>query len=65
MRVIGHLHVSTADQEYGIDAQCEAIRAEAERRGWPVEWFEDAGKNSVRLSSQGVRPRKSVAGESA
>ena len=53
-RVIGYLRVSTTDQEYGIDAQREAIRAEAERRGWEVEWFEDAGKSGKSIDRPGI-----------
>lgn len=45
MKVIGYLRVSTALQEYGIEAQRLAISAEAERRGWHVEWVEDAGRS--------------------
>lgn len=54
MRVFGYLRVSTADQEYGIDAQREAIRPEAERRGWEVEWFEKAGKSGKSIDRPGI-----------
>lgn len=51
MNVIGYLRVSTRDQDYGIEVQRQLILAEAERRGWTVEFIEDhgeTGKNSER-----------------
>lgn len=51
MIVIGYLRVSTRDQDYGIEVQRQLILAEAERRGWTVEFIEDhgeTGKNSKR-----------------
>ena len=45
MRVIGYLRVSTTGNECGIGAQRAAISAEASRRGWAVEWVEDAGRS--------------------
>ena len=55
MRVVGYLRVSTTDQEHGIDAQRTAIAAEAERRGWEVEWREDAAKSGRSLERPAVR----------
>lgn len=45
--VIGYLRV-------GIDAQRESIRAEAEHRGWEVEWFEDAGRSGKSIDRPGI-----------
>jgi DNA invertase Pin-like site-specific DNA recombinase len=45
MQVIGYTRVSTEEQArsgYGLAAQFDAIAAEAKRRGWQVEWIEDA-----------------------
>lgn len=44
MKVIGYLRVSTetqGDRGHGLAAQRAAITAEAERRGWEVQWVED------------------------
>lgn len=54
MRVIGYLRVSTLGQEYGIEAQRSAISAEAERRGWQVEWVEDAGRSGKDIDRPGI-----------
>lgn len=54
MKVIGYLRVSTLGQEYGIDAQRAVICAEAERRGWEVEWIEDAGKSGRDINRPGM-----------
>lgn len=46
MTVLGYLRVSTEEQTrsgLGLDAQRETIRAEADRRGWEVEWVTDDG----------------------
>jgi hypothetical protein len=53
--VIGYLRVSTAAQEYGIEAQRNAITAEAVRRGWQVEFIEDAGKSGQDIERSGIR----------
>ena len=48
MTVYGYLRVSTAEQArsgYGMDAQRTTIAAEADRRGWAVEWVEDNGES--------------------
>ncbi|GAA4971696.1 recombinase family protein [Kineococcus glutinatus] len=45
-RVIGYLRVSTEEQANsgaGLAAQRAALEAEADRRGWEVEFLEDAG----------------------
>lgn len=42
--VLGYVRVSTDEQArsgLGLDAQREAIQAEADRRGWTVQWVED------------------------
>ena len=54
MKVIGYCRVSTADQEYGIDAQRTKIHAEADARGWDVEWIEDADKSGKDIDRQGI-----------
>lgn len=55
MRVLGYLRVSTSEQEYGIDAQRAAILAESVRRGWEVEWVEDAGKTGKDVKRPGLQ----------
>lgn len=58
MRVIGYLRVSTAEQREsgaGLDAQRTAIEAEASRRGWKVEWIEDAGISAKDLRRPGIQ----------
>ena len=55
MTVLGYLRVSTEEQArsgLGLDAQRETIRAEADRRGWEVEWVADDGV------SGGTAPRE-------
>lgn len=55
MTVLGYLRVSTEEQArtgLGLDAQRETIRAEADRRGWEVEWVADDGV------SGGTAPRQ-------
>lgn len=54
MRVVGYLRVSTLGQEYGIEAQRSAISAEAERRGWQVEFIEDAGRSGKDINRPGI-----------
>lgn len=57
MRVLGYCRVSTAEQAengVGLDAQREAIRAEADRRGWDVTWIEDRGYSGKDLDRPGI-----------
>jgi Resolvase, N terminal domain len=54
MRVIGYCRVSTAEQEYGVEAQRTKIQAEADARGWDVEWIEDAGKSGKDIDREGI-----------
>lgn len=55
MNVAAYLRVSTADQEYGIDAQRSAIDAEASRRGWLVTFYEDAGRSGRDTARSGLQ----------
>lgn len=54
MKVVGYLRVSTLDQDYGIGAQREAIEAEAQRRGWSVEWVIDQGETGKNAARPGL-----------
>ncbi len=56
-RVIGYTRVSTDEQVRegaGLDAQRLAIAAEARRRGWDVEFVEDAGRSARNLRRPGI-----------
>lgn len=58
MRVVGYLRVSTEEQSesrLGLEAQRHAIADLAERRGWEVEWIEDAGFSAKTLKRPGVQ----------
>jgi DNA invertase Pin-like site-specific DNA recombinase len=59
MQVLGYVRVSTdeqADNGGGLEAQREAIRVEAERRGWQVsEMIEDAGCSGRTLKRPGIQ----------
>ena len=58
MRVLGYLRVSTSEQATsgaGLDAQRATIAVEAERRGWHVEWIEDAGCSARDLRRPGIQ----------
>jgi len=55
MRVIGYLRVSTASQEHGIDAQRAAIAGEASRKGWQVQFIEDAGRSGKSIERPGIQ----------
>lgn len=53
MQVIGYRRVSTGDQAengHGLDAQRVAIAEAATRRGWTVEWREDAAQTGSRIN---------------
>jgi DNA invertase Pin-like site-specific DNA recombinase len=52
--MIGYTRVSTDEQTrsgLGLDAQREAITLEANRRGWTIEWIDDAG-----MSGKAINP---------
>lgn len=52
MTVWAYVRVSTTDQAesgLGLAAQRAAIESEAARRGWDVEWVEDAGRSGATL----------------
>lgn len=59
MRVLAYLRVSTGEQAdggAGIEAQRQAILAEAERRGWSiVEFIEDTGFSGKTTNRPGLR----------
>lgn len=58
MHVLAYLRVSTseqADSRAGMEAQRAAIIAEAERRGWQVEFIEDAGFSAKSLKRPGLQ----------
>lgn len=55
--VLGYVRVSTEEQAtsgLGLADQRRAIGAEADRRGWHVEWVEDAGYSARDLKRPGV-----------
>jgi DNA invertase Pin-like site-specific DNA recombinase len=57
VKVIAYLRVSTreqADSGLGLAAQRATIEAEAVRRGWDVQWIEDAGYSAKSLRRPGV-----------
>lgn len=57
MRVIGYLRVSTEEQArtgLGLGAQRAAIAAEADRRGWRVQWITDDGHSAKDLRRPGI-----------
>lgn len=58
MRVLGYVRVSTEEQAEsgaGIEAQRAAILADADRRGWAVEFIEDAGFSAKSLKRPGLQ----------
>lgn len=57
-RAIGYLRVSTAEQAdsgAGLTAQRTAITAEASRRGWDLEFIEDAGISGATMDRPGLQ----------
>ena len=57
MHVLGYLRVSTteqADSGAGVAAQRAAINAEADRRGWSVEFIEDSGYSARSMKRPGL-----------
>lgn len=55
--VLGYVRVSTEEQAtsgLGLADQRRTIAAEADRRGWHVEWVEDAGYSARDLRRPGV-----------
>ena len=59
MQVLGYVRVSTeeqAEEGVGLDAQREAITAEAERRGWDlIATVEDRGYSAKNLKRPGIQ----------
>lgn len=56
--VLGYLRVSTDEQArsgLGLDAQRATIAAEAERRGWTVEWIADEGHSAKDMRRPGIQ----------
>lgn len=56
-RALGYCRVSSeaqAESGLGLAAQRAAIAAEADRRGWEVEWIEDAGWSGKSLDRPGM-----------
>lgn len=50
--MIGYLRVSTEEQAnsgLGLEAQRETIQDYADRHGWDIVWYEDAGKSAKSL----------------
>jgi len=54
VRVVAYLRVSTDRQDNGIEVQRAAICAEAERRGWEVEWIIDQGETGKNANRPGL-----------
>ena len=57
MTTYGYVRVSTQEQGrsgLGLDAQRRALEAEADRRGWEIEWVVDDGHSAKDLNRPGV-----------
>jgi DNA invertase Pin-like site-specific DNA recombinase len=56
-KALGYVRVSTqeqADTRNGLEAQRARIQEEADRRGWTLEWVEDAGYSGKTLDRPGI-----------
>ena len=56
-KALGYVRVSTAEQadtRNGLEAQRARIQDEADRRGWTLEWVEDAGYSGKSLDRPGI-----------
>lgn len=56
-KALGYVRVSTqeqADSRNGIEAQRARVQEEADRRGWALEWVEDAGYSGKTLDRPGI-----------
>lgn len=57
-KALGYVRVSTEEQagsRNGLEAQRARIQEEAERRGWTLEWVEDAGYSGKTLDRPGMQ----------
>jgi len=55
-RMLAYVRVSKGDPDsVGLAAQRATIQAEADRRGWSLEWYEDAGISARSLNRPGIQ----------